>query len=223
MTKKTWILFCVLVVIILALSSASSFFFFKTKTLEKNSTGSSPSPAIQDAVSTQPLSPSPSSTTSIQSNASSSTRPSNPTDTYVVKEGETLYGIANQNGLTLADLTAANGITDPNKVQAGQSLIIPKNGQIAYTVNTTQVTAIEKNISKYQFRLDPVQTAQADSSPVYGLQNTDQYTLQAKDNTAGTATVTVSKNSQKYLITLIQPDIKGGQGIWAITLIAVAK
>lgn len=48
--------------------------------------------------------------------------------TYTVQEGETLSGIANQLGLSVADLKGANGrrIEDPNVITAGQVLIIPE-------------------------------------------------------------------------------------------------
>jgi LysM repeat protein len=45
--------------------------------------------------------------------------------THIVKAGETLFAIAQNYGVTTAELIAANRITDPDRLQAGQSLIIP--------------------------------------------------------------------------------------------------
>ena len=46
--------------------------------------------------------------------------------TYVVKAGDNLHAIAQRFGLTIGQLLAANpDITDPNRIRAGQSLIIP--------------------------------------------------------------------------------------------------
>jgi len=45
--------------------------------------------------------------------------------THIVQAGETLAGIARGFGLSIVDLMEANGITDPNSIQAGQILIIP--------------------------------------------------------------------------------------------------
>ncbi len=45
--------------------------------------------------------------------------------TYVVQPGDVLSVIANDNGLTTAELMAANGISDPNLVGVGQTLRIP--------------------------------------------------------------------------------------------------
>jgi len=48
--------------------------------------------------------------------------------TYTVKQGETLYEIAQRFGLTVAALAQANGITDPTLIRPGQVLIIPVPG-----------------------------------------------------------------------------------------------
>ncbi|MBI5966069.1 MAG: peptidoglycan DD-metalloendopeptidase family protein [Chloroflexi bacterium] len=45
---------------------------------------------------------------------------------YIVKAGDSLSSIAEFFGVNLADLMATNGITDPNQLNAGQQLIIPK-------------------------------------------------------------------------------------------------
>jgi nucleoid-associated protein YgaU len=44
---------------------------------------------------------------------------------YDVQQGDNLQGIADKLGIAMADLAAANGITDPNKIQAGQRLTVP--------------------------------------------------------------------------------------------------
>jgi putative chitinase len=44
---------------------------------------------------------------------------------HVVKSGETLTGIAARYGVTIAALQEANGIKDPNLINAGQKLVIP--------------------------------------------------------------------------------------------------
>jgi LysM repeat protein len=48
------------------------------------------------------------------------------TQTYVVRRGDTLHAIARRFGLTVGQLLAANpSITDPNRIQVGQVLVIP--------------------------------------------------------------------------------------------------
>lgn len=48
-----------------------------------------------------------------------------PAALYTVQPGDTLGGIAERFDTTVDELIAANGLTDPNALQPGQSLIIP--------------------------------------------------------------------------------------------------
>lgn len=48
-----------------------------------------------------------------------------PAGLYVVQQGDTLGGLAEEFGTTVEELLAANGLTDPNAIQVGQSLLIP--------------------------------------------------------------------------------------------------
>jgi LysM repeat protein len=48
-----------------------------------------------------------------------------PAGLYVVQQGDTLGGLAEDFGTTVEDLLAANGLTDANAIQAGQTLLIP--------------------------------------------------------------------------------------------------
>ena len=45
--------------------------------------------------------------------------------THVIQSGENLGVIARKYGVTISELTAANGIQDPTKIRAGQKLVIP--------------------------------------------------------------------------------------------------
>jgi LysM repeat protein len=48
-----------------------------------------------------------------------------PAGLYVVQQNDTLGGLAEDFGTTVEDLMAANGLTDANAIQAGQTLLIP--------------------------------------------------------------------------------------------------
>lgn len=47
---------------------------------------------------------------------------------HVVQPGENLYRIALRYGVSVSALAAANGITNPNRIYAGQQLVIPTGG-----------------------------------------------------------------------------------------------
>jgi LysM repeat protein len=49
---------------------------------------------------------------------------------YVVRTGDTLYSIARKFGVTVQALMQVNGIANPNYIQVGQCLIIPRGGTV---------------------------------------------------------------------------------------------
>jgi LysM repeat protein len=52
---------------------------------------------------------------------------------YTVVAGDTMSGIAKKVGVTVEELAQFNGITDPNLIQVGQVLKIPKPGEVVVT------------------------------------------------------------------------------------------
>jgi LysM repeat protein len=48
-----------------------------------------------------------------------------PGSDYVVEPGDTISGIAKKTGVSVAAILAANNLTDPNRIAAGQTLRIP--------------------------------------------------------------------------------------------------
>jgi peptidoglycan DL-endopeptidase LytF len=48
-----------------------------------------------------------------------------PGSDYTVEPGDTISGIAKKTGVTVAAILAANNLTDPNRITAGQTLRIP--------------------------------------------------------------------------------------------------
>jgi murein DD-endopeptidase MepM/ murein hydrolase activator NlpD len=66
-----------------------------------------------------------------------------PPQVYVVRPGDTLFAIATRFGLTVTEITQANGIRDPNYITIGQQLVIPAPGSSAQAGHPAPFTAIE--------------------------------------------------------------------------------
>ncbi len=216
MNKQMKILFYGLVILVAILASTTTFFAAKSRSTNSKKAGvestKSPATASTEAAAT----PGPQVSTAVSRPATE--KPSSPNKTYTIQAKETLFGIAQKQGTTLADLSEANGITDADKIQAGQVLYIPENGQVEFMIDNTKATAIQNQVDqgKTQWRLAPDETARADAPNVYGLKVTDTYTIKNRDDANGTATVQASSEGGNFLITLTQPITKGEKGIWAI-------
>ena len=52
-----------------------------------------------------------------------------PTTTYRIKPGENLTQIARRYGLTVEELAALNGIENPNRIEVGEEIKVPKQGR----------------------------------------------------------------------------------------------
>lgn len=62
-------------------------------------------------------------------------------DTYTVQSGDTLGAIAKRYGVTVRELAARNNISDPRKLRAGQTLIMPLAGSSATPAPVTPRTS----------------------------------------------------------------------------------
>ena len=63
-----------------------------------------------------------------QSGSASLTTASSTTTYYTVQSGDTLYSLARRYGTTVAAITEANHLPNPNNIRVGQGLIIPTGG-----------------------------------------------------------------------------------------------
>jgi len=65
---------------------------------------------------------------------------------YVVKAGDTLFVIASDHGVTLAQLVSANNIQNEDIIEIGDSLVIPGDGAVAASPATTvQATTVPES------------------------------------------------------------------------------
>lgn len=219
MNAQTRAVFFFLVALVAILAASTSFFAAKTYKLSgttKVTPTSTTSIAIDGEVGKTATAPSPTLSSQITKAATSAEKPSKPADSYTIQMGETLFVVAKSQGTNWQDLADANGLTDVDKIQAGQTLIVPKGGQVNFTVDLTRATAIQKDADagKYQFRLSVEETARSDAPSCYGLKITDNFVL--KSSSDGAAQVQATHETKNYLIKLTQPATKGDKGIWAI-------
>ena len=114
MRKRTWAIFILVNVIVSATVMLTILFVW-----EQIHTPPSPTPTL---TLTRPATGEAVSTPTVPSAASPT--PSGPL-LYTVQEGDTLGAIARTYGVSIEDLMAANGITDPNLLHVGQTLTIP--------------------------------------------------------------------------------------------------
>src|SRR5947208_15402840 len=49
-------------------------------------------------------------------------------DSYRIHEGDTLWALAERLGVSVGELAAANNISDPNSIVAGNMLVVPSDG-----------------------------------------------------------------------------------------------
>lgn len=67
-------------------------------------------------------------------------------ETYKIKQGDTLSKIAQQYGLSVSDLASNNGIQNPNLIQIGQTIEIPRNPNTNIVPNSAVVSNDTVNI-----------------------------------------------------------------------------
>lgn len=224
MNKQMKVLFYAMVVVIGILAASTAFFYAlyaKSRNGSSTATATKSSSPSAGATLTANQTPTPTPKVSTAVTRAATEKPSHANKTYTVQSNDTLFGIAQKQGTTLADLSEANGITDSNKIQAGQVLFIPENGQVDFLVDATTATSIQGQVDqgKTPWRLAPDETARADAPSAYGLKITDSFSVKDRDDNNGKASVQASSADGNFLITLSQPATKGAKGIWAIVSI----
>ncbi len=80
-------------------------------------------PAVQPVVAVTPLPTQ--DTVATEATLAERAIPTPTPSVYVIQSGDTLFAIATRFGTTVGEITALNGITDPNQIRQGQQLLIP--------------------------------------------------------------------------------------------------
>ena len=150
--------------------------------------------------------------------------PALPTPTsaiYVVQAGDTLGAIAKKFGVTVAALQEVNAISDPNRLQIGQELVIPQR-QVEATVTSTSVSptmapdvyvvqagdtlgAIAK---QYGVTVEALQEANAISDPTL-LQIGQKLIIPKGGTIASTSTPTEVRATSTSIPTTPRPPVEG--------------
>ena len=95
--------------------------------------------------------------------------------TYVIKKGDTLWGLAKTYGVPLEQLLSANVALDPKRLKIGEKVQIPNVVKIASVSNTKAVTASRSNILKTgyftltAYTAGPESTGKSPGHPEYGI------------------------------------------------------
>ena len=66
--------------------------------------------------------------------------------TYTIQQGDTLSYIAGQFGVTVEAIVTANGLANPDAIQAGQKVIIPSGGVVTTTVAPAAATTTSSTV-----------------------------------------------------------------------------
>ncbi|WP_206663577.1 LysM peptidoglycan-binding domain-containing protein [Sporolactobacillus shoreae] len=123
---------------------------------------------------------------------------------YVIKSGDTLSGIAQEFNVTVLQLQSWNNISDPNKIYAGQQIIVYKNGggtgTMVYTVksgDTLSAIAVRfgvsvSNIQQWNNISDPNKIYAGETLKMYssgggGGGSKVSYTIRSGDTLSGIA------------------------------------
>ena len=85
---------------------------------------------------------------------------------YSVKPGDTLYSIARQFGVTVAELERFNGLPDENLLTTGQDVLIPISGTTHHVLSGESLYSIA---SHHGIPLDSVINANPDIKPPYTI------------------------------------------------------
>ncbi len=127
--------------------------------------------------------------------------------TYGVVEilpGDTLYAIAKRNGTTIGDLIAANGITSPDRIYAGQQLTLPGVGA-SRSVETAPATATPS-------RAEPASTeTRTGSASRVGPKPVSPAATRAANPSP------VRNASQRVPSKLVAPPRAGGRFAWPVS------
>lgn len=135
------------------------------------------------------------------------------TGTYIIQSGDTLFSIAQQYGLTLAELQSGNCIPDANIISAGQSLRVPaQQSTITPTSQTapgadTNITNATSTPTAANFRADESPIALGTCTTIrWDVDNIDSVFFEGEGTTGHNQQEVCPKETTRYTLLVIHPN-----------------
>jgi hypothetical protein len=137
------------------------------------------------------------------------------TGTYIIQGGDTLFGIAQQFGITLAELQSGNCIADANIISAGQALRVPA---IPPTITPTVASQPGTDLDTITTGATSTPTAanfRADESPIllgacttirWDVDNIDSVFFEGDGTTGHGQQEVCPKQTTRYTLLVIHPN-----------------
>lgn len=135
---------------------------------------------------------------------------------HLIQSGETLTGISQKYGVSIPSILKANSyVTDPNKIYAGKSLVIPKSTVTTPTPTTTiQTTDAQRNADQTtQQKYDTIANAKGINTPT--VATTGATGTVTDPNATKTDTTPSGRNPQDVIDTYYNQGITDPQAIYS--------
>lgn len=231
-SQNLFILFLIILVGLLA--GSTTYFFSQSSSLKLKDNTAKPSAFKNKNKPTNSSESESNNTSATQTQTATilnSDKLSQPSKIHQVEQGETLFPVGLKYNVQWTLIAQANGLAEPYVIKAGENLIIPdyddsqKIPHITYTYDQDKAKNIQsqEDSGKSSGRTDPLSVAKLETSPAFGLKNSDNFVLKSKDVLKGEAVVTATSTDKNYQIKLIQPETKGEKGIWVISEVRPSK
>ena len=130
---------------------------------------------------------------------------------YTVRQGDTLTSIASQFGVTVNNLVQANGLEQTNRIDVGQTLVVPADG--AFSV--VSVAATVESLAAAQAAISAQSTAVAAD-----LQAFNQELVTVQDQLAQVETAVAANRTRLDLLIAQQPAQEEPSGIGWLDLLS---
>lgn len=129
------------------------------------------------------------------------------TATYIIQRGDTLFSVAQRFNLTLAQLQQANCISDPNRLQVGQTLRVPF--QLPTSVPATTAPVGTATPTNPNLRADKTFLKPGECTTIrWDVANVSQVYFEGQPTVGSSSQQVCPTTSSTYTLLVIHPDGK---------------